>query len=453
MPALSMAESIALAPEEERNELLATFSDEELEDLLHEWRFWARPDQIAPLDFYIWLILAGRGWGKTRTGAECVIEWAKEPGIWIALVARTAADYRAVMIEGESGILACSPPDFRPHYEPSKRKLTWPNGTIAMTYSAEEPKLLRGPQHHKAWGDEIAAWDKEAGKIREDDPDSPFNNLLLGLRLGDKPQLVLTTTPRPTPRIKMLARDRRTVITTGNTYENAANVSQQFLEEIRERYEHSRLGRQEIYAQILDDNPGALWKRDFYQYRAAPELLTRVVVAIDPQATRKPGHETGIVAAGRAANGDGFVLADHSGNLAPREWARRAIDLAREVEADAIIGEGNNGGEMIEEVIRGALDEGESMPCPYEMIWASRGKRTRAEPVSVRYEQGKVFHVEIFNELEDQQCTWDPDEDPADSPDRLDASVWALTATVVGKQRQTFDKDTREILQGIRVYD
>lgn len=452
MPGLSMAETIALAPPEERDELLATLSDDELENLLYEWRFWARPEQIPPLEYYIWLILAGRGWGKTRTGAETVIEWARTPGIWIALVARTAADYRAVMIEGESGILACSRPDFMPHYEPSKRKLTWPNGTIAMTYSAEEPKLLRGPQHHKAWCDELAAWDKEGGKIREDDPDSPWNNLLLGLRLGDDPQVVVTTTPRPTPRIKQLARDKRTVISAGNTYENAANVSQQFLVEIRERYEHSRLGRQEIYAQILDDNPGALWSRNWYQYRAAPDL-TKIVVAIDPQATRKVGHETGIVAAGRAHNGDGYVLADRSGNYAPREWARRAIDLAREVEADYIIGEGNNGGEMIEEVIRGALNEGEEMPCPYEMIWASRGKRTRAEPVAVRYEQGKVYHVQIFNELEDQQCDWDPDEDPTESPDRLDASVWALSATIVGKLPQKFDPETKDLLRGMTVYN
>lgn len=404
---------------------LSSLSEEEALMLLYEWRFWARPNQLPPENWrHVWLILAGRGFGKTRTGAETV-RWLVETGQAkrIALVAPTAADARDVMVEGESGILAVSRPDFKPEYEPSKRRITWPNGAVAYTYSAEEPDRLRGPQHDFAWCDELAAWKY---------PDDTWDNLIFGLRLGDNPRVVVTTTPKPIPLVRKLVNDPETVVTRGSTYENAANLPPSFLKEIRDKYEGTRLGRQEIFAEILDDVPGALWTRsmlDDLRVKKAPELV-RVVVAIDPAVSSgEDSDETGIIVAGKGADGHGYVLDDLTCRMSPDGWATRAVNAYYKHEADRIVAEVNNGGDLVEATIR-TVDR----KIPYKAVRASKGKRTRAEPIAALYEQGKIHHVGSFPLLEDQMCNFTPDGYDG-SPDRVDALVWALTELMLKGER------------------
>lgn len=385
---------------------------------------WARPEQQIPNGAWdVWLVMAGRGWGKTRVGAEFAIDLARRlPRI--AIAARTAADVRDVCIEGESGILACSPPWFRPHYEPSKRRLTWPNGSIATTFSADEPAQARGPQHYGGWYDELAAW-----KYFE-----AFDMLQMGMRLGAHPRVCVTTTPRPLRALRELAASKRTHLTHGSTYDNADNLAPAFLGYILDRYEGTTLGEQELYARLLDEAKGALWNRaqmlDAHRVQSAPQL-ERIVVAIDPAVTSKSGSdETGIVAAGSDRNGHVYVLSDASGILKPEQWARRAVAEFEALQADRIVGEANNGGELVESNLRHT-----SPDVPVTLVHASRGKRTRAEPVSSLYERGRVHHVGTFPDLEDQLCTWEPGIS-TDSPDRLDALVWAVTELV---ERRTGD--------------
>ncbi len=383
-----------------------------------EWEEYARPEQLPPPgDWRVWLILAGRGWGKTR--AE--VEWLRmqmESGRCkrMAIVGRTAADVRDVMVEGESGILEKSRPNFRPRYEPTKRRLTWPNGAIATTYSAEEPDTLRGPQHDGAIADELAAWRY---------PEA-WDQLMFGLRIGEDPRVVVATTPRPTRIIKELLDDPKVVVTRGTTYDNIANLAPAFVEKIVARYEGTRLGRQELLAEVLSDVPGALWQLsqiDALRVTAAPPL-TRIVVAIDPAASSgDEASETGIIAAGLADNGHAYVLEDRTVRASPGEWARRAVAAYHRLRADRIIGEVNNGGEMVGHTIM-MVDPTVS----YKAVHASRGKLTRAEPIAALYEQGRVHHVGTFPELEDQMTMWVPG-DP--SPDRMDALVWALTELVL----------------------
>src|SRR6266851_562086 len=286
----SLLSLLAALPPSERDAALATLQPQEAEALLYEWRrLWARPNQVLPAgDWDTWLILSGRGWGKTRTGAEVVREWAREPGLRLALVGRTSADVRDVIVEGGSGVLACSPRWERPEYEPSKRRLVWPNGTLATTYSADEPDLLRGPQHHHALCDELATWKYL---------DEAWSNLTFGLRVGQHPRKVITTTPRPLPLIRRLLKDSRCIVTRGSTYDNAANLAASALAEFRSKYEGTRIGRQELMGEVLEDVPGALWERaviDKLRVRMAPELA-RVVVAIDPAVTSgEDSDETGI---------------------------------------------------------------------------------------------------------------------------------------------------------------
>lgn len=383
----------------------------------YDWRGrWARPDQLPPDgDWRVWLLLAGRGYGKTRTGAEWAREQVEHHGRRrLALVAPTAADARDVMVEGESGILAIAPPWNRPLYEPSKRRLTWPNGAVATTYSADEPDRLRGPQHDAAWCDELAAW-----KYPE-----AWDMLMFGLRLGSDPRAVVTTTPKPVRIIRELLAAPTTVVTRGSTFDNAANLAPAFLAQIVAKYEGTRLGRQELLAELLDDVPGALWQRgqlDTLRRKAAPDMA-RIVVAIDPAMTSgEDADETGIVVAGKGVDGHGYVLADLTCRLSPDGWARRAIEAARRYQADRIVAEVNNGGEMVEHTLRTV-----ERSIPYKAVHASRGKRVRAEPVAALYEQGRVHHVGGFPELEDQMCTFVPDTFDG-SPDRVDALVWALS--------------------------
>jgi len=395
------------------------------EAVLHHWPTWARPDQLPPPGAWsTWLILAGRGWGKTRTGAEWVRHMATTGRAGrIALVARTASDVRDVVVEGESGILRISPPGERPEWNSSRRRLTWPNGAIATTYSADEPDQLRGPQHDAAWLDELASWRY---------PEA-FDQLRFGLRLGERPQVVVTTTPRPTPIVTGLIRAPGTVVTRGRTRDNAVNLAAGVVADLERRYAGTRLGRQELDGEILTDAPGALWKWaaiEAARVETAPPLR-RVVVAIDPAATSgDESDETGIVVAGLGWDDRVYVLADASGRYAPTEWARRAVAAYRTHGAARIVAEVNNGGEMVAATLR-MIDPG----APVRTVHASRGKAVRAEPVAALYEQGRVSHVGPMPQLEDQMTTWDPGVSRK-SPDRMDALVWALTDLAVDPQRE-----------------
>jgi phage terminase large subunit-like protein len=415
-------------PEAARNDLAEVLSPAEARALLYDWTFWARPTQVPPQgNWRVWLLLAGRGFGKTRTGAELVrARVAAYTARRLALVAPTAADARNVMVEGESGILAISPPWDRPRYEPSKRRLTWPNGAIATLYSADEPERLRGPQHDATWCDELGSWRY---------PEA-WDMLMLGLRLGGDPRVVVTTTPRPTKLIRALIADPTAIVTRGTTYENRTNLAPGFLEQIIRKYEGTRLGRQELEAELLDDVPGALWSRGVIKAgraRAAPTLV-RVVVAIDPAATSsEDADETGIIVAGKDGQGRGWVLADGSGRYRRAEWAKTAIAAYRAHRADRVVAEINNGGEMVEATLR-VIDPN----VPFRAVRASRGKLTRAEPVAALYEQGRVHHLGAFPQLEDQMCGFvpaDPDDSgprpTGSSPDRVDALVWALTDLLI----------------------
>lgn len=409
--------------------MIAQLKPKELRALRYEWRFWARQKQLPPEgSWQYWLIMAGRGFGKTRVGSEWTIEKAQcFPGCRIALVGETVPDVRDVMIRGESGILACSPPWFRPKYVPSKRLLTWPNGSIATTYTAEKPDQLRGPQHHFAWGDEIAKW-------RYADA---FDQLKFGLRLGENPLACLTTTPRPIPLLKELLKDPLCRVTKGSTYENSANLAKPFLSAIIKKFKGTRLGRQELDAELLDDAPGALWKRDkdVEAHRWSPDdddeplpEMVRIVVAVDPSVSSDSDEaETGIVAAGLGTDGIGYVLADGSlPKPKPLEWGRAAVQLYNLHDADRIIGEVNNGGDLVEANITAV-----SKRVAFKKVHASRGKQARAEPIAALYEQGRVRHVGTFALLEDQMCQWEPGVSLW-SPNRVDALVWALTELMLG---------------------
>jgi len=340
----------------------------------------------------------------------------------IALVAPTAADVRDVMIEGVTGVLAISNPSFRPEYHRSLRRLAWPNGSVAIGFSAEEPDRLRGPQHDAAWCDELAAWRH---------PEA-WDNLLMGLRLGSDPRVVVTTTPRPTRLIRDLVRDPHAVVTRGATRENAHHLAASFLTSIVKRYEGTRLGRQELEAELLEDTPGALWTRELLEAAHAREMpaLRRIVVAIDPAVSARPGaDETGLVVAGLGEDGLAYVLEDASGHYRVEDWARRAVALYRRFQADRVIGETNNGGDLVEATLR-AVDRSVS----YKAVRASRGKVVRAEPVAALYEQGRVKHRGAFPALEDQMCGFTADldrESAGHSPDRVDALVWALTELMI----------------------
>lgn len=379
------------------------------------WRETARPEQLHPAgDWRVWLILAGRGWGKSRT----IVEWACDQALALAgsrgaVVARTAADGRDVLVEGESGFLSVEAKR-RPRYEASKRRLTWVNGSTATLFSADEPDVLRGPQQHWAICDELAAW--KFGK-------ETWANLLFGLRLGWDPRVVAATTPRPTELVKNLLKDPKVYVTRGTTYENRANLAPAFFSEIISQYEGTRLGRQELNAEILDDAPGALWRRadiDAGRVTRAPDLRL-VVVGVDPPATSGEGSaEAGIVAAGLGVDGHYYVLDDRSMRGSPDAWARQAVALYHRLGANRIVAEINQGGEMVMAIIR-TVDK----VVPVRTVRATRGKAVRAEPVAAIYEQKKAHHVGSFPQLEDQLCSWEPG--VGDSPDRLDSLVWAIT--------------------------
>lgn len=327
-----------------------------------------------------------------------------------ALIAATTADVRDVLIEGESGILNVSPPWDMPSYEPSKRRLTWKNGTTAITFSADEPDRLRGPQFH--WGvcDELAAWRY---------PET-WDMFMFGLRLGERPRVAVATTPRPTQLIRQLMTAPTTHLTRGSTYENRDNLAPAFFQQIVSKYEGTRLGRQELNAEILDDVPGALWTRAIIEDSRVTKHpdLSRVIVGVDPHAST---GESGIVVAGLGTDKHGYILDDLSTGGSPDTWGRQVVTGYHKHRADRAVLESNHGGDMVIQTIK-VVDP----KVPTKKLWASRGKQTRAEPVSALYEQGKVHHVGMFATLEDELCTWVPGE-TTESPNRLDALVWALT--------------------------
>lgn len=393
----------------------------------YEWLKTARSSQLTPQGTWAtWLLLAGRGFGKTRTAAEDVAWYGQtHPGSRIAVVAETFGDGRDVCIEGESGLLSCLPDESVAMWNRSMGELVLENATRYKIFSGDRPGQLRGPQHHRAWCDELAKW----RYMRE-----AWIQLQLGLRLGENPQTLVTTTPKPVALLRELLARENTHVTTGSTFDNAANLSASFLDEVREQYEGTRVGRQELYAEILDDVPGALWTRKMVEdarVKTLPEM-TRVVVAIDPAVTSgEDSDETGIVVAGRGVDRKAYVLADRTCRLSPDGWAKRAVAAYTEFSADRIVAEVNNGGDMVENVIRTVAPR-----VSYKKIHASRGKRVRAEPVAALYEQGKVGHASAMPELEDQMVSFVP-EGMDGSPDRVDALVWAITELVLESRGQT----------------
>ncbi len=398
--------------------------------LEHDWGFWGRPDQQMPAGrWFIWLMLTGRGWGKTRTAVENIARMLRGPSPHIAppgapkimsLIADTPFDMRQYSIEGPSGFLNVGPADYRPVHEPSKMTLTWPNGCKALLFSAEDPETLRGASGSFFWWDELA-------KSRY--AQAGWDNLMFGLREGT-PRGIITTTPRPLKLLSELIKRPTTVVTTGSTWDNSENLSGVYFKEVIAPRMGTRLGRQEIDGEILSDVQNALWSREMFDQRrttrgALPDMQ-RVVVAIDPSGG---GDEIGIIVAGKGIDGRGYILADLTCNLSPSGWGRRAVDAYNRFDADLIVAEKNFGGDMVEATIRAVDDK-----VPYKAVTASRGKVVRAEPVAALYEQGRISHVGEFNELEDQACLMSTTGYTGEgSPDRVDAKVWALTELMLGE--------------------
>lgn len=406
--------------------ILPTASPDLVEVIEKEWTVWARPDQLPPEPLKpIWLVLGGRGAGKTRTGAE----WVKGMALGhppfaemkterIALVGETQGQVRDVMIEGVSGLLAIHTRWERPTWQPSLRRLEWPSGAIAQVFSAEDPESLRGPQFGAAWSDELAKWPN----LQE-----CWDMLQFGLRLGDRPRQIVTTTPRPVPLIKRLLAEPHVAVSRAKTRDNRFNLAAEFIRTVTDAYGGTRLGRQELDGEIVEDSPDALWTRAMVEAARERETppLARVVVAVDPPASSSQrADRCGLVVAGADRDGLGHVLEDATlSGARPQEWAEKAVALYRRHEADALVVEVNQGGEMVESIIR-QVDAG----VPVTSVRAMRGKYLRAEPVAALYAQGRVRHAGAFPELEDEMCSFGAGGLASGrSPDRLDALVWALT--------------------------
>ena len=413
-------------------DVLSKLDPKKAEELRYNWKFWARPNQIAPEgDWNTWLILAGRGFGKSRAGTEWVREMVKQGHKRIALVTATNSDIERVAITGESGFLnSCWKGDKTykgetmglPNWSPTKRTLTWENGAQLQAFSAEEPERLRGPQFSAAYCDELCAWSKDRAS---------WEQLQFTLRLGKHPQVCIATTPKPTKLIQEILKSSKTIATYGSTFDNSANLASTYLEAVKAQFEGTRLGRQELYAEILDEAAGALWTRDLLAKCEVTDVedpvefaktLARVVISVDPAITSNADSDmTGIIVAGIDINGCSYILQDATDRYTPEGWATKAIDLYHLYEADKIVAERNQGGDMVKYTLHTVNET-----VPVKLVHASRGKFARAEPVSSLYERGKVKHLRGLDALETQMTTWEP-LGSIGSPDRLDAMVWAIT--------------------------
>lgn len=411
--------------------VLAKLDPKKAEELMHTWHFWARPQQIAPVgEWNTWFVNAGRGFGKTRAGVEWVRENLKKGVKRVAVIAATNSDIERTIVKGESGFLNCCWAGDKTHkgvllgapeWSPTKRTLTWANGAQVQAFSAEEPERLRGPQFEIAWADELAAWNRDR---------DTWDMLQFCLRLGKHPQVCVTTTPKPTKLVRDILKNPKTVVTYGSTFDNSANLASTYIEAVKTQYEGTRLGRQELYAEVLDEASGALWNRQLLQTCEVEvdnpvefaQTLARVVVAVDPAVSANAESDmTGVVVAGQDVNGVCYILQDATDRFTPEGWAARAIELYHEYGADRIVAERNQGGEMVRYTFK-TVDE----TIPIKLVHASRGKFARAEPVSALYERGRVKHVKGLDALEDQLVQWCP-LGSIGSPDRLDAMVWAVT--------------------------
>lgn len=396
------------------------------------WEVWGRDAQLPPEGAWrVWLIRAGRGFGKTRAGAEWVRNVARHDGTArIALVAASLGEARSVMVEGESGVLAASPGALAPDFEPSLRRLQWPNGAQAFLYAAGEPESLRGPQHSHAWCDEIGKWDSAGGRAV-----AAWDNLQLGLRLGEQPRVLATTTPRASAlmlRLQREAAEGGIVVAGGRTLDNAATLPPAYYAAMLAQFGGTSLGRQELDGELITEADGALWTRALLEScrePAASSAAVRTVIGVDPPISAG-GDECGIVVCALGADGIARVLADASvAKASPEKWARAVAAAARAWQADRVVAEANQGGAMVESVLRAA-----EVNLPLRLVHASKGKAARAEPVAALYEAGRVRHAGQFPALEDQLCglvAGGRYDGPGRSPDRADALVWALTELVL----------------------
>jgi phage terminase large subunit-like protein len=414
----------------DREAALARMSEEEFALFHHDWNRRARPGQCAPDgDWLIWLIMAGRGFGKTRAGAEWVRGLAaRHDNIRIALVGATMGEVRSVMVEGASGLMNIGPPSGRPKFEASLRRLRWDNGAQAILFSAAEPESLRGAEHHFAWCDEIGKWPKGV---------AAWDNMMMGLRAGIHPRVVATTTPRAVPLVRRLTTEQGVVQTRGSTLDNRLHLARPHLDAMLRNYGGTLLGRQELDGELIEEVEGALWRRPLIEGARIREMAVerrRVVIGVDPPAGADPGSDAcGIVVVALGEDGRGYVLADASiKGASPEGWARAVATAAERWSADRVVAEVNNGGAMVESVLRAA-----EHTLPVKSVHASHNKATRAEPVVALYERGRVAHVGAFPALEDEMCgimAGGGYEGPGRSPDRADALVWALTELMLGKQ-------------------
>lgn len=438
-PGKSWLHVIAQLPVKERDAVIERLSEVEVASVLREsWEFVARREQLPPPGLWtVWLLLAGRGFGKTRTGSEWIYEQHRTGAVksQSGIIAATHNDLLRYCLRGPSGLITLTADrPFRPRYYPSDLMLVWPDETVTLLFSSEKPDRIRGPNLEKIWGDEFASW----AYMEE-----CWDNIEFALRESDDPRALLTTTPKPRKLLRALMQDPDTIVTGGRQTDNAENLSVRYLSRMRRRYAGTRQGRQELNAELLDEAEGALWKREWIdttRVQTKPQDIECTAVGVDPAATKtQNSDETGIVVAGRRSADRGAILEDLSGRFSPSDWARRAVVAYWAWGAAAIVAERNNGGDMVKmtiDTVAGEMhrEDPAMYPSPFVnviVVWASQGKRARAEPVSARYEQGRVAHYGSFPIMEDQMCTWEPNSNEK-SPDRLDAAVWALTWLLEG---------------------
>ena len=425
----SLAQQLAELDDDARAEALEGLDPE---DLLFDWAFWSRPEQQEPSEDWwtIWAIVAGRGVGKTRSGSEWVRDKAKTPNTRIALVGRTSADGRDVMVEGESGIMNIHPPSEQPSYSPANRRITWPNGSIATTFSADVPDQVRGPQFHYAWCDEMAAWNHIPGV----DGATAWDNVQIATRLGDRPRILATTTPKRLPAMQeLLKREGKDVIVTrGSTLDNAGNLGEAYLNFVYGLYAGTRMELQELHGIMLDDVEGALWDQDLidrWRVGAVPIGLPLKVIAVDPSVAEQPRDECGIIVAGATGGKHvqgrhAYVLEDASIHGSPDVWARRVVEMWEKWQCPVVV-EVNQGGGLVRRTIHSLNPD-----IPIIDVRAYQGKALRAEPVTLKYDQGRVHHCGFLGHLESQLTSWVPFETKK-SPDRLDALVYAIIALII----------------------